>query len=185
MPPQPQSQRDERARRAQLLDQLLRKKRAQLLRQARRHSRRADEAEDALADACVQFLRFYDAGTERDPLPWMLVVIKRCAWAIDRRRKGRESQTRLSGGEPSTEELEIVVAEDRSGPAEHAVRAEETARVIALVEQLKPDERTALILRGLGCSYAEIAELRGWTWTKVNRCLSQGRAKIRERLKRG
>ena len=48
-------------------------------------------------------------------------------------------------------------------------------------EALKPDQRTALILLGLGCSYAEIGALRGWTYTKVNRCISEGRAALRRR----
>lgn len=185
MAPQSQSHREERARRAQLLDELLRNRRSQLLRQAHRHSRRAEDAEDALSDACVQFLRFYDSSTERDPLPWMLVVVKRCAWAIERSRKGRKSDYRVSGGEPSANMLEIVVPEERCGPLERAERSEESAQVLALIEQLKPDERTALILFGLGYSYAEIADLRGWTITKVNRCLSEGKAKVRQSLGRG
>jgi DNA-directed RNA polymerase specialized sigma24 family protein len=64
-------------------------------------------------------------------------------------------------------------------------RAEETAKVLALVEQLKPDERTALILLGLGCTYAEIRELRGWSAAKLHRCLVEGRARVRELLERG
>jgi RNA polymerase sigma factor (sigma-70 family) len=184
MAPQPHS-RSEQGRRAQLLDQLLRSSRAELLRQAHRHSRRPEDADDALGDACVQFLRFYDVESERDPLPWMLVVLKRCAWQIERRRKGRESKRRVSGSEPDIEEWEIAAVEDRSGPAERAERSEEVARTLSLIEELKPDERTALILLGLGFSYSEIAELRGWTWTKVNRCVNEGRAKVRERLRRG
>jgi DNA-directed RNA polymerase specialized sigma24 family protein len=66
-----------------------------------------------------------------------------------------------------------------------AERSEETARILELIEQLKPDERAALILFGLGCSYAEIAELRGWSATKINRCLYEGRARVRELLERG
>ena len=61
------------------------------------------------------------------------------------------------------EQLEIVVADERRGPAELTERAEEAAKVIAMIEELKPDERTALILFGLGCSYKEIRELRGWS----------------------
>jgi DNA-directed RNA polymerase specialized sigma24 family protein len=37
--------------------------------------------------------------------------------------------------------------------------------------RLKPAERTALGMRAAGLSYAEIGELRGWTYTKVNRCI--------------
>ena len=53
--------------------------------------------------------------------------------------------------------------EERIGSPELSERSEETARVVEAIAQLKPDERTALILLGLGCSYKEIAELRGWS----------------------
>jgi DNA-directed RNA polymerase specialized sigma24 family protein len=45
--------------------------------------------------------------------------------------------------------------------------------------QLKPDERTALLLFGLGYSYHEIGERRGWSYTKVNRAITEGRAALR------
>ena len=46
---------------------------------------------------------------------------------------------------------------------------------------LKRDERLALWLLGLGLSYAEVCELTGWTYTKLNRCATRGRARLRER----
>jgi DNA-directed RNA polymerase specialized sigma24 family protein len=46
--------------------------------------------------------------------------------------------------------------------------------------ELKPQERLALFLQGQGYSYAEIQRLCGWTYTKVNRCLAEGRERLRE-----
>ena len=60
--------------------------------QARFHSRRTEDAEDALSDACVQFLRFYDGPAGIQSLRWMLLVTKRCAWAIRRKAVTRESR---------------------------------------------------------------------------------------------
>ena len=181
-PPQSRVQRE---RRAQLLEGLLRVQRETLIRQARFHSRRSEDAEDALSDACVQFLRFFDAGSGRDPLPWMQVVVKRCAWAIGRRRALREGREVHLAAEQAGEKPAAQIRDQRLGPGELAERGAETAQVLALIEGLKPDERAALTLFGLGCSYAEIAELRGWTMTKVNRCISEGRAAVRESLGRG
>jgi DNA-directed RNA polymerase specialized sigma24 family protein len=48
------------------------------------------------------------------------------------------------------------------------------------VGRLKPDQRTALIMRLAGFSYKEIAGARGWTGTKVNRCVTEGRAALRK-----
>jgi hypothetical protein len=36
-------------------------------------------------------------------------------------------------------------------------------------------------LRAEGYTYKEICEITGWTYTKVNRCLTEGRRTLRER----
>ena len=46
---------------------------------------------------------------------------------------------------------------------------------------VKPDEARALMARALGWPYAEIAEAFGWSYTKTNRCLAEGRAALRGR----
>jgi hypothetical protein len=48
--------------------------------------------------------------------------------------------------------------------------------------RLKPDERKAIALFAYGLSYEEIGEREGWTHTKVNRFLSEGRQRLRELL---
>lgn len=153
------------------------------MQQARSHSRRPEDAEDALSDACIQFLRFYDGPAGDDALRWMMLVTKRCAWAIGRKVVARESRylVNLREGEDS----ETVVPDHHFGTDELVERAEDTAKILALIEQLKPDERSALILFGLGCTYAEIRELRGWSKAKLHRCLTEGRARVRELLERG
>lgn len=167
-----------------MLDRLLRAERRSLLRQARAHSRCPEDAEEAFGDACVQFLRFYAGQSDDVALRWMLLVVKRCAWAIRRKAKVREARHRATGGR-TLHMAETIVREGRIGPAELVERSQETAQLIEAIEQLKPDERTALILAGLGCSRAEIRELRGWSETKLHRCLSEGRARVRELLRRG
>jgi len=168
-----------------VLDNLLRAERGRLMRQAHFHSRRRHDADDAFSDACVQFLRFYDGPPGDDALHWMLLVIKRCAWAIQRKAAIRESRYRMRPHDREDEQLEAIIPDARIGTAELVERAEETGRVVALVEQLKPDERTALILLGLGCTYEEIRELRGWSKTKLHRCLTEGRGRVRKLLERG
>jgi RNA polymerase sigma factor, sigma-70 family len=167
-----------------MLEELLGSERAPLLRQARSHSRRAEDADDALSDACVQFLRYYDGPPGTDALRWMLVVTKRCAWAIARHSNARESRV-VVGETGAGKDVAALVREERSGPGELLERSEESARVTELIEGLKPDERVALILLGLGYSYKEIAELRGWSVRKVNRCVTEGRASVRELMARG
>jgi DNA-directed RNA polymerase specialized sigma24 family protein len=45
---------------------------------------------------------------------------------------------------------------------------------------LKPAERRAIGLIAAGYSYAEVGEITGWSYTKINRCAAEGRAALRE-----
>jgi RNA polymerase sigma factor (sigma-70 family) len=170
-------------RRGEMLKGLLDRDGPKLRRQARVHSQRPGDAEDALQDACLQFLRHYD-GPAEEALRWMYVVVKRCAWAIGR-RAGRVRETRYErlSDNGADEEHEIVPVHDRRGPVEAAERHELTNERLALLIDLKPDERTALLLLGLGYSYQEIGRSQGWSYTKVNRCIAEGRADLRRRLR--
>jgi DNA-directed RNA polymerase specialized sigma24 family protein len=167
-------------RRGEMLERLLDRDGPKLRHQARLHSQRPAAAEDALQDACAQFLRYYD-GPPEEALRWMYVVVKRCAWAIGRRAgRARETGYELPSEDGTGEEREIVPVDDRPVPAESAERREMTAQRLALLRDLKPDERTALLLLGLGYSYREIGRSRGWSYTKVNRCVAEGRAALRD-----
>jgi RNA polymerase sigma factor (sigma-70 family) len=161
---------------------LLLTERPRLLRQVRHHSERPEDADDALADACVQFLRHYTgpSGGE-DALRWMLTVSKRCAWEITRRRRERGDLAPTVPFDESGEELGSGVGDT----ADSVERREEVDEVLAAIERLAPDERTVLLLFGLGFSYEEIARLRGWSYAKVHRRLSDGRARVRCLLEGG
>jgi RNA polymerase sigma factor (sigma-70 family) len=168
--------------RPEILDALLATSQDTLRHQAFRHSDNPESAEEALQDACLQFLRRYEGRPGVEALRWMQTTTKRCAWAISRRERRRPALA-LSTTDAIDEQVEVVaVPDERPGPAAAAERREDHQGTVSAFEQLKPDERTALILLGLGCSYAEIGELRDWTHTKVNRCVSEGRAAIRARI---
>ena len=55
-------------------------------------------------------------------------------------------------------------------------------RSLAVLAELKPAESRALLLQAAGRTYAEIESATGWTHTKVNRALTEGRAEFRARL---
>ena len=52
---------------------------------------------------------------------------------------------------------------------------EQVARSAEALQRLKPQEVRALWLKAMGNSYQEICDATGWTYTKVNRCLAEGR----------
>jgi RNA polymerase sigma factor (sigma-70 family) len=149
---------------------LLRGHGATLRRVARRHSLCADDADDALQRASLILLAKAPAVDPGRLIAWMAVVTKHEAMAVRRARERQLPSDRLDS-----------YLSDGPDPVERAERAEWFAEARAALAALKANERLALILQAQGYSYAEICELCGWTYTKVNRCLAEGRAKLRTR----
>ncbi len=183
MIPQPhESNRSDNSRRAEnasLLERLIGDHRSLLLRQAANHSQRSPDAEDALQDAYTLFIEPYHGRLPA--LPYLMTTIKHSAWAIGRSGRARERhQSRATARvDPGHDPWELV-PDPGSGPEALAERHEEVERRRAAILALKPDQRRALLLFGAGLSYDEIAALNGWTWTKVNRCVAEGRAALRK-----
>lgn len=166
--------------RGEVLDELLRSEHLRLLRQARHHTRSDHDAEEALAEAFVQFLRFYDGPPGEDAVHWLLLVVKRCAW--QQRRRGSWKNEVLTD---DPEQAAHRSYDEQGDPAVLAERREDALRLADLISGLKPVERRALLLLGLGYSYKEIAELSGWSVRKVDRCITEGRAAIRQSMQWG
>ncbi|MGI9021255.1 MAG: RNA polymerase sigma factor [Solirubrobacterales bacterium] len=154
--------------------ELLASHRAALTRRARRFSLCADDAEDALQRSIEILLTRHSTLDRARLLPWMLTVVGREALAV-RRRRLRE----LSATADVSEALAAAQSE-RPGPMERLERRERVSRAARLLARLKPQERRALALQAEGYSYAEIQAITGWTYTKVNRCLAEGRARLRQ-----
>ena len=147
---------------------------AALRRVARRYSLCADDADDALQRAAEILL------TKAPPLPpgrlaaWMSVVTKHEALAVRRKR-----ERLLTAADPEAKLGSLAHA--GPGPLERAERRERLASARRELAALKADERLAIVLQAEGYSYAEIQLLCNWTYTKVNRCLAEGRARLRAR----
>jgi RNA polymerase sigma factor (sigma-70 family) len=149
-----------------------------LRRTARRYSLCADDADDALQRAVEILLTKAPAIEPTGLLAWMRVVTRREALAVRRSRERLlgSPQVRRSGGE--SDPLDQVRSE-RPGPADAVERRERAARAASVLAILKPQERRAIALQAEGYTYAEIQALTGWTYTKVNRALAEGRARLR------
>jgi RNA polymerase sigma factor (sigma-70 family) len=149
-----------------LAGELYQAKRSFLLGVARRHAACEDEAEEALHEAFAAFLEGYDPSGGAPALPWLVTVTKRACW--------RAKEKRGVCVEPGT--LAEVVSGEAPDPADRVERREEARRRLG---GLKVDERSALVLHGAGYTYGEIGERCGWTQTKVNRCLYEGRRALK------
>jgi RNA polymerase sigma factor (sigma-70 family) len=172
------AEKQSRAEVRQLAAELYCERRNYLLRIARANAATHADAEEALQEAFVSFLRAFDPAHGAPPLAWLTLTLKRECWAKRRsahldRYAGQESER---GGDELGSVLESIPSPAPS--PEHRVIARESAR--ARLARLKPDQRTALILLAAGFSYREIAERRGWTYSKVNHDIAEGRSALRE-----
>lgn len=144
-----------------------------LLRTARRHSLCLDDAQDAYQRA----LEIFMANAERlDPAraaAWLHVVVKREAQAIRRARQ------RLV----TAEEVDLDAHESFSlpTPEERLLTFDMLTRSAEALQRLKPHELRALWLKAQGHSYSDIGAITGWSYTKVNRCVAEGRRAFLER----
>jgi RNA polymerase sigma factor (sigma-70 family) len=174
---------ERRERNAQILTAVLERSQATLLHQARKHAQLPEDAEEALQAACILFIERFDARYR--PLPWLQTTVKREAWRIAKRAHRRRELgiTAVPRNDRSgTTDLTDAFPDLDADPFENACRHELIRERHDAFEHLKPDERVALLLLGLGYSYTEIADSCGWTKTKVNRCIAEGRAALRALL---
>src|SRR5215218_1458960 len=96
------------------------------------------------------------------------VVVKHEALAI--RRLRAES---VPAEEPNLDSR----APDAQRPVDELLAARErVSRGAEALRRLKPDEAKALMLKAEGHSYKEIGDALGWTYTKTNRAITEGRA---------
>jgi RNA polymerase sigma factor (sigma-70 family) len=147
---------------------------------ARRVSLCGDDADDAYQRA-VEILLTKGSAVDPGRLPgWMAVVTRREALAVRRGRERLLGPAPLAAFDAAAEPVAENVICERPGPAELAERRERVAAARRALSALKSNQRVALALQASGYSYDEIGEACGWTYTKVNRCLAEGRDRLRQ-----
>ena len=155
-----------------------------LRRTAQRYSLDAGDAEDAYQRALEIVLTKAPTTDPNELIRWTQTVTKHEALAV---RRGRE---RLLGPRrpewlegPALDPLASLPSRVE-GPDEQVERREDVARSREALRRLKPAELRALGLLAEGYSYAEIGRLTGYSQTKVNRVLAEGRSRFRDFVSR-
>jgi RNA polymerase sigma factor (sigma-70 family) len=152
---------------------LIRRHGGEVLAVARRWADSPEDAEDAYQRGLEILLTKAPSTDPEHLVPWLKTVVKREAWAIRRQRE------RHTPSAPESEELDGMAP---GSAHDQAVRIERLQLGAEAMRKLKPQEARALMLKAEGLSYREICEETGWTYTKVNRCLSEGRRRFHDRL---
>lgn len=154
--------------------ELLARHGGQILATARRYAVTPEDAEDAYQRGVEILLTKAPTTSEDELIPWLKTVVKHEAFAL-RRQRQRHS--------PVTDDGELrdlpAVAAATHEQAERLERLRQGAEALAY---LKPHEIRALLLKAEGFSYREIAAMTGWSYTKVNRLLTEGRQAFLRRV---
>ncbi len=141
-----------------------------LMRVARQASLCHDDALDAYQRALEIFVRRVDSVDRATEVAWLKVVVRHEAMAIRRARVESVASDEL--------DLDAFVPAVERSVEEKLVSEERVRRSAEALRALKPDEAKALMMRAHGLSYAEIGERNGWSYTKVNRAVTEGRRRF-------
>ena len=147
-----------------------------ILGSARRYSLSPEDAEDAYQRGLEILLTKAPTTSEDELVPWLRTVVKHEALAI-RRQRQRATPT-------EDEALEGAA----SGAASTGITHDQAERLERLrvgaeaMGRLKPQEVRCLLLLAEGYSYKQICSETGFTYTKVNRCITEGRRSFLDRV---
>jgi len=144
-----------------------------ILRTARRYAQSPEDAEDAYQRGLEILLTKAPSTAEEELLPWLKTVIKHEAFALRRQRERNA---------PGSDE-ELAAAPAGTTTDEQAEQRERLQVGAEAMARLKPQEVRCLILLAEGFSYREICEETGFTYTKVNRSLTEGRRSFSDRVR--
>ncbi len=129
-----------------------------------------DDALDAYQRGLEIFFKRADTVEPATEVAWLKVVVKHEAMAIRRSR-----QDSVADAEP---DLDSHIPAGQRSVDEQIESGERVDRSAEALRSLKPDEAKALLLKAEGLSYVEIGEQCGWSYTKVNRALTEGRKRF-------
>ncbi len=143
---------------------------ASVLRVANQFSLCHDDALDAYQRAFEIYLLKLDTVDPATEGAWLQVVAKHEAMAIRRARLASVDHDEL--------DLDTSVPAALREVDDEVAGGERVDRSVEALRALKPDEARALLLKAEGLSYQEIGRHFGWSYTKVNRSVTEGRARF-------
>jgi len=150
------------------------KSKSSLLKTARRYSACEEDARDAYQQTLEIFIRRFDTVCKETAASWLHTVVKHEAIATRRRCRRWDLCS----------DFDTLSFQDRTEECieERVIEQEVASQVKEALNSLKLQERKALLLQGQGYSYRQICTETGWSYTKTNRCLTEGRRALRSHV---
>ena len=134
------------------------------------------DAEDAVQEAYLRAMRFFDSFRGGDNRAWILKIVRNTCYSWTRKK-------RTAGSEEPFDETTHSTEEKRESVESKLVAQEESERVRNALAALPQAFREVLVMREIeGLSYKEIADVMGVPMGTVMSSLSRARHKMREQL---
>lgn len=150
-----------------------------------------ENAEDALADAWVILARKPDDWLEeaRNLRAWVVTVARNRA--LEPVLHPRDAADRRIGGDDG-DVFDWLDSHNARDPLTELLHRDTRRELLALINApdepprrrglaVTPSRRAGLLFLALGLSYQQAMQATGWTYTKVNRAITEARMLARER----
>ena len=132
------------------------------------------DAQDAVQDAVLRALRFFDGYRDGDPRAWLLAIVRNCCLTWQRRNKAGKTVIPLTDTAP--------IADGRETDA-LAIQRSERDVLQRAVEALPIEFREVIVLREVeDLSYREISDVVGVPVGTVMSRLARGRKRLASAL---
>ena len=146
------------------------------------------DAEDAVQEAYLRAFRAYATLTGDDIRPWLLTIVRNCAYrALAKRQRAGNviSFDEAFPARPGEAPAEANIASDAPSPEDLLLGEGQRNLVLAALGELRPAFREVVVLREMeGLSYREIADVTGAPIGTVMSRLSRARIELKTILTR-
>ena len=150
--------------------------------------RSRSEAEDVVQDAYLRAFRAYASLTGDDIRPWLLAIVRNCAYrALAKRQRAGNviSFDEAFPARPGEAPAEANIAADGPTPEDQLLGEGQKTMVWAALAELRTAFREVVVLRELeGLTYREIADVTGTPIGTVMSRLSRARIELKTILTR-
>jgi RNA polymerase sigma factor (sigma-70 family) len=138
-------------------------------------------ASDAVQDACLRALRFFDHLKGEDARPWLLAIVRNCCYSmLGKRQRSGES---MEFDEERDSEFADSAISDNHNPETTLSRKMDSARLDEAIARLPSVYREVIVLREMEeLAYEEVAQIANIPLGTVMSRLSRARALLRARL---
>jgi len=133
------------------------------------------DAQDAVQDAVLRALRYFETYREGDARAWLLAIVRNCC--LTRHRRAQAERASLSFVE------DVDVAHDGRATDARAIEQSERAVLQRALAALPDEFREVIVLREVqGLSYREISDVVGVPIGTVMSRLARGRRRLASAL---